>query len=452
MDELGILVWQDFAFANMDFPIADPDFRATVEAEVRDVLGELAGRPSLAVLCGNSEVEQQAAMVGRPAEEGRGELFGELLPALIGEAGADVPYVPSAPCGGDLPFRPGTGIAHYFGVGGYRRPLADARRTGVRFAAECLAFAHVGDEVPGPPLSAEWKAGVPRDSGVDWDFDDVRDHYLAELYGEDPAALAAADPERYAALGREVTGEVLAETFGEWRRSGSPCRGGLVLWLRDRVPGAGWGLVDAGGRPKVAWHHARRALAPLAIWTTDEGLDGIDVHLANDSAEPLGGTLRVALYRDGELQIDVGTRTVALPPRGAITVNAEAVLGHFADAGYAYRFGPPEHDLLVASLDGEDDAPLATAVRFTGPRPAPVDDLGLDGRIVGDDLVVSTRRVAWGVRVRIPGLTPADDAFTLEPGRERRIALAPAGGPGPSGRGVLTALNLVGSRPIEGAP
>ena len=82
-----------------------------------------AGRPSLAVLCGGSEVEQQAAMLGLDPALGRGELFGELLPRLASEAGADVPYVPSAPCGGDLPFRTDRGVANYYGVGGYRRPL-----------------------------------------------------------------------------------------------------------------------------------------------------------------------------------------------------------------------------------------------------------------------------------------------------------------------------------------
>jgi beta-mannosidase len=139
-DELGILVWQDFMFANLDYPIADERFRASVECEAARVLAELGGRPSVAVLCGNSEVEQQVAMMGLDPALGRGELFGELLPERVRESGLDCLYIPTAPCGGDLPFRTDRGIGTYYGVGCYRLPLEDIRRAGVRFAAECLAF------------------------------------------------------------------------------------------------------------------------------------------------------------------------------------------------------------------------------------------------------------------------------------------------------------------------
>ncbi len=53
-----------------------------------------------------------------------------------------------------------------------------------------------------------------------------------------------------------------SSSIGEWRRAGSPSGGGLILWLRDLVPGAGWGVVDHRGRPKTAYHHLRRILAP----------------------------------------------------------------------------------------------------------------------------------------------------------------------------------------------
>ncbi|MFL5845661.1 MAG: glycosyl hydrolase 2 galactose-binding domain-containing protein [Solirubrobacteraceae bacterium] len=436
-DELGILVWQDFMFANLDYPIADEAFAATVEREARQVAAALAPRPSTVVLCGNSEIEQQVAMLGLDPALGRGALFGELLPRVAAEEDADAIYVPSAPSGGTLPFRPVAGIAHYFGVGGYRRPLSDARTAGVRFAAECLAIANAGegDDALGAP---------PSDRGTDWDFADVRDHYLGELFGvEDPAALRAADPARYLALSRAVSGEVMAEVFGEWRRAASPCAGGIVLWLRDLVPGPGWGLVDHAGRPKEALAHLRRGLAPLAVWTTDEGMNGIAVHVANDRPEPAAVTLRVSLYRGAEVRVDEAIEEITVGPHDTIARDVEGMLGHFVDASWAYRFGPPQQDVVVASLE-RDGALLAQDFRFPAGRPLTAEsaeELGLQTQLEGGVLTVSARRLVYDLRVAAPGSLASDDAFSVEPGGARRIVLDPA----PAAGVTLTALNLAGT-------
>ena len=243
----------------------------------------------------------------------------------------DAIYVPSAPCGGDLPFRPDRGIANYYGVGCYRRPLDDVRRAGVRFAAECLAFSNVPcedgrsrkclpqaqRELAGDHPAME--GGHPARDGADWDFEDVRDHYLGLLFGLDAADLRRVDRERYLELSRALTGEVMAEVFGEWRRAASPCGGGLVLWLRDLLPGAGWGLIDHRGVPKLAYHHLKRALAPVAVWTVDEGLGGVVAHVANDRPAPLSASLRVALYRDREHRV---SRRPASPSSWSRTARA----------------------------------------------------------------------------------------------------------------------------------
>ncbi len=371
-DELGILVWQDFMFANLDYPEQDPQFMNAVEREARDVLARLGGRPSLAVLCGGSEVAQQVAMLGLDPALAVGPLFGELLPTLVDEAKIDAAYLPSTPWGGDLPFRPGTGVAHYYGVGAYLRGLEDVRRSGVRFAAECLAFSNVPDLDEADAVSVtspRWKRGVPRDAGAGWDFEDVRDHYLAQLFELDPVALRWSDPERYLELSATVTGELMAEVFGEWRRPESPCGGGLVLWLTDLATGAGWGVLDDRGEPKVAYHHLRRALAPVAVWSVDEGLDGISVHVANDRPEPLSANLRVALYRGLEVPAGEVVHEFHLPAHAALSDNLERLLGRFVDAAWAYRFGPPAQDLIILSLETPElgaSRPLSQVIPVSG--------------------------------------------------------------------------------------
>ncbi|MGZ4313151.1 MAG: glycoside hydrolase family 2 protein [Solirubrobacteraceae bacterium] len=469
-DELGILVWQDFMFANLDYPEADEGFMATVEAEARAVLHQLGGRPSLAVLCGGSEVAQQVAMVGLDPGLAAGPLYGELLPRLVAEADIAAPYVPSTPFGGDLPFRPGRGVANYYGVGAYRRPLADARLAGVRFAAECLAFANVPDAAALEALDAPgglavghpaWKAGVPRDAGAGWDFDDVRDHYFTDQLGLDPVGVRTVDFERYLDLSRAVSGEVMAEVLGEWRRAGSTCQGALVLWLKDLAPGAGWGILDHRGLPKVAYHHLRRALAPVAVWLTDEGLGGIDAHVANDGAEPLDARLRISLYREDRL-VDEALAPASLGPGEELTRNVEAVVGRFVDASWAYRFGPPAQDLVVASLEGAGTGELLSqAFRFPAGRPLQpraAEELGVSAAMEatahGGFVRVGAERLLYAARLQLPGSVAADDAFCVEPGRERRIALAPATGVAglAPGAPALTALNLRGRVAIAPAP
>jgi beta-mannosidase len=301
-------------------------------------------------------------MLGLDPAIARPRFFAEEVPAALAKADVDALYVPSAPCGADRPLLTGQGVSNWFGVGGYLRPLGDIRSAGVRFASECLAIANVGDDVPDPNDPA-WKDGVAKDSGTDWDFDDVRDHYLKLLYEVDPAQLRTTDPDRYLELSRRVSGDVMREAFGEWRRPESGCGGAFVLWLRDLVPGAGWGLIDSGGAAKPVLRDLRDVLAPVAIWMTDEGMGGYAVHIANDRPEPLSAEIVVTLIR-GERRVDGGQIEITVPPRSFWSGDAETIIGRWVDVGYTYRFGPPAHDLVTAELRGRNGEVLGSARRY----------------------------------------------------------------------------------------
>jgi beta-mannosidase len=439
-DRLGLLVWQDLMLANFDYPFDSADFRTEVEQETVDVLAGLAGRPSTAVVCGGSEVEQQAGMVG--VAYPRQPFLDDTLPALVVAAGSDAICLPATPWGGDLPFRTDRGVAHYYGVGGYRRPFTDVRLAGVRFASECLALSNAPDEQgvsavqPGVSLDElldgpAWRAGVPRDRGSTWDFENVRDHYLEQLYGVDVAALRTRDPRRYLDLARATSGRVMAEVFGEWRRAASPCAGGLVLWSSDLVPGAGWGVLDAAGRPKPAWYALRRALAPVAIWLTDEGLNGMDVHVANDGPSALTATVSVTLHRRGGTIVHAARRTVEVPAHGSWTAGVEAMLGRFVDVSYAYRFGAQEVDLVAACLQERSDglAP-AVATRVVGcwpSEPESAQELGLQAQLGVEDagrvLTLQAQRFVHGVHLEAAGLRAEDSWFDLVPGGAHTVRL-----------------------------
>jgi beta-mannosidase len=79
------MVWQDLMFANMDYPDGDAAFVATVTTELTQQLERLDPHPCVVVICGNSEVEQQAAMWGATRDAWQPRLFHEIVPALLAD-------------------------------------------------------------------------------------------------------------------------------------------------------------------------------------------------------------------------------------------------------------------------------------------------------------------------------------------------------------------------------
>ncbi|WP_250455788.1 glycoside hydrolase family 2 protein [Caballeronia sp. ATUFL_M2_KS44] len=438
-DEHGMLVWQDFAFANFDYP-TDEAFERSVQREAEQFLARTRRFASLAVLCGGSEVHQQAAMLGLPFDAYQQRLFTEQLPSIIATMRPDVPYVVNSPSAapGDtrsMPFGTRGGVTHYYGVGAYQRPFDDARRAQVRFASECLAFANVPDDVAlravpnaSRPHEPRWKIGVPRDPGAAWDFDDVREHYLRTLYDIDVARLRYEDPERYLTLSRAVVADVVGAVFSEWRRKGSTCAGGIVWNMLDVRAGAGWGVIDVFGVPKSALHGLARVLQPVQALITDEGLDGLDVHLVNETAHDIRVRVDMTCLRNGALKVAGGSCELTLKARSVERVNSSELNGAFFDIAYAYRFGPRAHDATHVRLsDSDTGIVLSEAFHFPDMTARERRDVGLSVAVEQNDgewaLEISATELARWVHVVDPNYHAAVDWFHLAPGSTRTVPL-----------------------------
>lgn len=435
-DELGILVFQDFMFANFDYP-SDEAFLGHVRTEVEQFLEARQGCPSLAVTSAGSEIAQQAAMLGLPEPFWYSPLATELLPSWVGEYRPDVAYVPGSPSGGALPFSVDAGVGHYYGVGAYGRPLEDARRAAVRFTSECLAFANAPQHsalpaglTEGNTTDEAWGTGVPQDPGTDWDFADTRDHYLELLYDRDPQTLRATNAREYLALSQAVSGEVAAETFAEWR-SGATTHGALVFTAVDLSPGFGWGIIDSDHRPKPIFYALARAWRPVTVAMTDEGVNGLRIHLLNDTAADVEATVEVFGIREGSVAVSRASRAVVLAGHSRTAVAATELLEGFFDYNYAYRFGPAEHEVVVARLRTTDGV-LAEAFHFPLGRSAALRAHQLGAELMHDAdgwlLEVSTDGFAQSVQVQVEGFEADDDWFHLSPDEPRRIRLRPQPG------------------------
>lgn len=140
--QLGLMVWQDAMQATFDPPA---EVSELVVREIAELLESPSGNPALTVVSGGSETLQRPEMLGIEQGEFNMPVIDSFLPRAVAEH-SGVPYVRASPSpptdADDLAIWPDTGIAHWFGVGGYLRPVSDVRSAGVRFAAECLAFAN----------------------------------------------------------------------------------------------------------------------------------------------------------------------------------------------------------------------------------------------------------------------------------------------------------------------
>lgn len=394
-DRHGAMLWQDTPLASVD-PPEDETWLQDLAAETEQWARRLGEHPCLAVWSGGSENYQQAVLSGRAPQVWTSTALETTIPRAVGTGAPELVYVANSPMGGTPPTRSDTGLSHYFGVGAYRRPLSDAVTSGVRFAAECLAFGCPPDpatiDEAFPDLGAHgsgdswsrWRRDGARDPGASWSFEEITQHYARELLGPAPprgvpredevppgpvSDRPVCSPEQLSAE-RWTVEHVMTQVLGQWRRADSSCDGAIVLASRDLAPGPGWGLIDAHGRPKAGLRGFAAACARTALVLLDHGLDGLHVHVFHDGAERLRG------------QVDITTTTaqggpgpsaqvgVDLAGPGEQVIPVEPELGGFLDITGAWGFGAAAYDGVDVELVPEADSETAGhALRASFLRP-----------------------------------------------------------------------------------
>ena len=433
----GIMVWQDAMITTFDTP---DELSEVVAKELSHFLDESSGCPSMVVVSGGNETLQQPEMLGVDSSQRDQPLLHKVLPRVVAEH-SDAVYVASSPSPADsdstteLAIRPDSGVAHWFGVGGYLRPIDDVKLAGVRFAAEALAFSippsdsfverHFGTlAVVGH--DPRWKATVPRDRTTSWDFEDVRDFYVREIFDVDPLQVRRADPQRYLQLGRLAIAEAMAHCYTYWRQPESRCDGALILNSRDLLPGAGWGLLDTEGTPKLPMAVLARVWSPSALTISDAGQSGIRVDFYNDGPDVLRGTAQLVAVDSYGNTVLVGTEDITLQPHTSLSRLDSDFTGRFSDMSYAYRFGNPTAAAVEVSW-------LTVGIhireaRVLTPMPGPVPSQLSATAVVGDTEEEWTLTVESAVSLRYvcvdaPGWTLADNAFHLLAGVPYTVAM-----------------------------
>ena len=122
---------------------------------------------------------------------------------------------------------------------------------------------------------------------------------------------------------------------------------------------------------------------------------------------------------------------MTVPARGSVSLSADALLGRFHDVAYAYRFGAPGHDLVVATLHDASGVRIADAFHFPLGLPSARRDDGradrgrrATRRWVGRASTCERSEFAQSVAVDGGDAVPDDNYFHVAPGDARVVRVS----------------------------
>jgi len=301
-DELGICIWQDFIFACGTYPTFDADFMANVAVEAEQNVRRLRHHASLALWCGNNELEQ--GLVDQDGTDGKNSwneysnLFDRKLKRVVAKHSPGTDYWPASPHtphGDRADHRnPTCGDAHLWDVWHGRKPFEWYRTCTHRFNSE-FGF----QSFPEPATVAAYTE--PGDRNV---TSEVMEHHQRSGPGNAIIMHYMLDWFRLP-VGFENTlwtsqilqGLAIKYAVEHWRRSMPRGMGTLYWQLNDTWPVASWSSIDYFGRWKALHYMASRFFAPVLVsGIEDRGKGVLELWLSNDLTEPVRGILRCKAY------------------------------------------------------------------------------------------------------------------------------------------------------------
>ncbi len=301
-DEKGILVWQDFMFACLMYPFYDKEFERNVLDEVEYNVNRLKSHASLALWCGNNEVEEMFSYLPEKSKlvKAYKDFFHCTLKNKVASLDPQTPYVPTSPTGDG--FRKGVtavnrGDVHMWTVWHGQKPLNYYRKKLARFCSEfgmeslpsmdaINEFAGDGDlSLTGAVFNSHQKCMSGNRKML---------YYMYEKFYQ---------PERFADLvyfTQLTAGECVADATEHWRRNRHRCHGSLFWQFNDCWQAPSWSSVDYTGKWKMLQYMAKQFFEPLTVSIEEKGSD-YKVYVVNDYAESKCARVELALlHLDGK--------------------------------------------------------------------------------------------------------------------------------------------------------
>ncbi|SDU20770.1 beta-mannosidase [Verrucomicrobium sp. GAS474] len=326
-DEKGLLVWQDFMFACAQYP-GDKAFLEQVRLEADHQVRRLSHHASLALWCGNNEIEQMPNEIVKTPKRKKAyeDVFYRILPDAVARRDGTTPYWPCSPHNPEG-YEKGhnnerAGDCHFWEVWHERKPVKRYEEKNFRFCSEFGMQSYCSPEVAatfcdpkdfnafGPEMENHQKNGAGNQIILD---------YVSRLYRfpKDYASLAYLSQ-----LNQAYCMKVGVEHF---RRSMPRTMGALYWQLNDNWPVASWSSIEFGGTWKALHYEAKRFFAPLLVSahvpgdeiigkcnTVTSTIGRVDLYSVYDGAKPTTGTLSWSLEHLAKGTLRKGSKAVKL--------------------------------------------------------------------------------------------------------------------------------------------
>jgi beta-mannosidase len=286
-DEYGILVWQDFMFACSMYP-GDDKFLDNVAQEVIDNVKRLRNHASIALWCGNNEIDaawcegdmncgwgwkqQYTPEQRKTIWKSYDTLFHSIIPDLIDAYDQTRAYWPSSPTadwGVHATYSTTSGDMHYWGVWHGNEPFSAFYTTKSRFMSE-YGFQSF------PDFESVMKFTSPEDWNIESKV--MRSHqrsgygnsriidYMKKLYP------VPDDFENVLYVSQVMQAEAIKAAILAHRANKPYTMGSLYWQLNDCWPVASWSSIDYYGKWKALQYFAKKAFAPVSIsFSPDSG-------------------------------------------------------------------------------------------------------------------------------------------------------------------------------------
>jgi beta-mannosidase len=298
-DRHGVLVWQDFTFACGIYP-EDDAFAENVRIEAIENVRRLRHRASLALWCGNNEMEQGWVdwfwnkpddAIRQRLKAGYDRMYHHLLPEVVAAEDPDRPYWPSSASSG-IPFAEPNGDQrgdmHYWDVWHGRKPFTAYRSQFPRFMSE-FGFQAL------PPYRTIQSYAAPEDQNM---TSYIMEHHQRSGSGNGLMIAQMTDtfrmPKDFQSLvylSMLLQAEGIRYGVEHWRRHMNRVSGTLIWQLNDCWPVASWASLDYFGRWKALHYAAKRFYAPVLLSVEDDGTR-MSVHVTSDLTVRWNGLVR----------------------------------------------------------------------------------------------------------------------------------------------------------------